>query len=72
MTSNHLKFPFISFQWGVSPLVDNNPSDTYFYQVTVQTGMGPGCGTRSKVSIILTGEDGESGVRLLDDDKRKV
>ncbi|XP_038048999.1 polycystin-1-like [Patiria miniata] len=59
-------------KWGVSPLADNHPSDMYFYQITVQTGMGPGCGTRSKVSIILTGESGDSGVRLLDDDKRKV
>ncbi len=59
-------------QWGVCPLADNHPKHSYFYQVTVQTGMGPGSGTKSKVSIILSADDADSGVRLLDDNKRKV
>lgn len=59
-------------QWGVCPLADNHPKHSYFYQVTVSTGLGPESGTRSKVSLILSTDDADSGVRLLDDNKRKV
>ncbi|XP_071797300.1 polycystin-1-like [Asterias amurensis] len=59
-------------KWGVCPLADNHPKDSYFYQVTVSTGLGPESGTRSKVSLILSTDDADSGVRLLDDNKRKI
>lgn len=59
-------------QWGATPLEDNLPSDTYHYQVTVNTAVKKKAATRSKVSFILSGDDGDTGVRRLYDGKRKV
>ncbi|CAL1530711.1 unnamed protein product, partial [Lymnaea stagnalis] len=52
-------------KWGAVPLEDNLPTDTYHYQVTVQTGMKKNAGTDSQVRFIVSGEDGDSGVRRL-------
>ena len=51
---------------------DNRPSHRYSYQITVETGVRPGAGTKSKVGIIVSGEDADTGVRVLDDPKRPV
>jgi len=59
-------------KWGVTPLSDNLPTDNFYYVVQVQTGFGKECGTTSKVGMVLAGEQADSGVRKLTDDKRKV
>jgi len=56
----------------VTPLPDNLPTDSYYYCIQVQTGFGKECGTTSKVGMVLAGEDADSGVRKLQDDKRRV
>ncbi|CAG5132504.1 unnamed protein product, partial [Candidula unifasciata] len=60
-------------KWGALPLEDNLPTDSYHYLVTVQTGIKKGSGTDSRIRFIVSGEDGDSGVRkLIDvDNKRK-
>ncbi|XP_035695813.1 polycystic kidney disease protein 1-like 2 [Branchiostoma floridae] len=57
---------------GLTPLPDNQPGDRYLYEIFVYTGLWKGCGTKSKVSIVLNGERGESGARQLEDPKRRV
>ncbi|XP_055876323.1 polycystic kidney disease protein 1-like 2 [Biomphalaria glabrata] len=52
-------------KWGAIPLEDNLPTDSYFYQVTVQTGVKRNAGTDSQVRFIVSGEEGDSGVRRL-------
>jgi polycystin 1L2 len=59
-------------KWGASPLVDNLPSDGYYYLVSVQTGVGNDTSTKSNVGLLVVGEQAESGVRKLSDGKRKV
>lgn len=53
-------------------LCDNQKSAEYFYLISVYTGLRPGSGTKSNVSFILGGEDGDSGVRLLNDGTSEV
>lgn len=60
------------FQWGVTPLIDNFVDDTYYYLITVYTGMRRGAGTRSRVGFIVAGEDDDTGVRELYDGVRTV
>ena len=59
-------------QWSVLPLADNREADEHQYEIHVYTGTGRGAGTRSKVKLIIAGTDGDTGVRELHDDKRKV
>lgn len=59
-------------RWGATPLVDNLPSDSYYYLISVQTGVGKDTGTTSKVGFVLSGEMADSGVRRLADEKRRV
>ncbi|CAF0709342.1 unnamed protein product [Brachionus calyciflorus] len=59
-------------KWGATPLADNLPVDNYFYLVSVQTGVGKSTGTTSKVGFVLSGDQADSGVRKLSDDKRKA
>ncbi|XP_052071968.1 uncharacterized protein LOC127710241 [Mytilus californianus] len=54
-------------KWMPVLLCDNQKSAEYFYLISVYTGLRPGSGTKSNVSFILGGEDGDSGVRLLND-----
>ena len=60
------------FQWGVSPLVDNKNHQDHFYKVSIFTGLRKGAGTKSKVCFILSGEKGDTGVRIADDGKGQV
>ncbi|CAL1538860.1 unnamed protein product, partial [Lymnaea stagnalis] len=62
----------MSQQLGIAPLADNDPSDRYFYEVLVCTGMRRNAGTDSQVCFVLSGEDDESDVRAFTDSKRKI
>ena len=55
---------------GVCPLRDNDPSDPYRYELILWTGMRRNAGTRSKISLIVYGDEGESEARMLDDPER--
>ncbi|XP_063446779.1 polycystin family receptor for egg jelly-like [Mytilus trossulus] len=57
-------------KWGVTPLIDNFVDDTYYYLVTVYTGMRRGAGTKSKIGFIVHGKDGDTGIRELSDGVR--
>lgn len=61
-----------NFQWKTLPLVDNHPDDEYRFEVIVFTGFVKNAETSSKVSIILNGTMGTTGMRNLDDGLRKV
>ena len=67
-----MKCPAVVFlsQWMVGYLKDNLVDDSYFYLLTVHTGMRKGAGTLSNVKFILTGANGDTGVRILSDGKR--
>ncbi|XP_033743898.1 polycystic kidney disease protein 1-like 2 [Pecten maximus] len=56
-------------KWGVAPLSDNVVSDPYYYQISVFTGMRRGAGTKSKISFVLAGDNEDTGVRNLADEK---
>ncbi|XP_076075847.1 polycystin-1-like protein 2 [Mytilus galloprovincialis] len=55
---------------GVTPLVDNFVDDTYYYLVTVYTGMKRGAGTKSRIGFIVHGKDEDTGIRELSDGLR--
>ncbi|XP_071132908.1 polycystin family receptor for egg jelly-like [Mytilus edulis] len=57
-------------RWGVTPLIDNFVDDTYYYLVTVYTGMRRGAGTKSRIGFIIHGKDGGTGIRELYDGVR--
>ncbi|XP_063446785.1 polycystin-1-like protein 2 [Mytilus trossulus] len=57
-------------KWGVTPLIDNFVDDTYYYLVTVYTGMRRGAGTKSRIGFIIHGQDGDTGIRELADGVR--
>ena len=44
----------------------------YHYQVSVYTGIGQNSGTTSKVYFVLGGEEGDTEVRLLQDEEKRV
>jgi len=48
------------------------PSDAYYYQLAVYTGVRKGAGTKSKPSFIMSGDYADTGVRRLFDGKRTV
>ena len=53
-------------------LEDNFCDDCYFYLITVYTGMIRHGGTRSTIEFSITGEEADSGIRVLTDGVRKV
>jgi len=57
---------------GASPLLDNDPQDSYLYELTVFTGTSRGAGTSAKVSMIFAGLEEETPPRLIYDDKRPI
>ncbi|XP_060063521.1 uncharacterized protein LOC132543982 [Ylistrum balloti] len=57
---------------GLTPLIDNDVADKYYYEIVVVTGMRRNAGTNSKVNFILSGDLDETEVRCLNDSKRKV
>ncbi|XP_022801964.1 uncharacterized protein LOC111339550, partial [Stylophora pistillata] len=52
---------------GVAPLPDNDPRDTYMYEVVVYTGYSSHAGTSSEIRIVLTGGLDETSPRRLKD-----
>ncbi|CAF3914081.1 unnamed protein product, partial [Rotaria sp. Silwood1] len=50
----------------MTPLLDNKKSDKYFYEIIFFTGMRNDAATKSKVYFILSGNDNDTGLRLLD------
>ncbi|KAK3090781.1 hypothetical protein FSP39_014585 [Pinctada imbricata] len=57
--------------WSTYFLCDSDATDEYFYMVSVHTGLRKGAGTQSRVNFVLSGEDDDSGVRILSDGVRK-
>ncbi|KFM61455.1 Polycystic kidney disease protein 1-like 2, partial [Stegodyphus mimosarum] len=57
---------------GATPLPDNDPEDKYLYEMIVVTGNKDAAATDSKVQFILSGDDDETAVRTLEDNKRKL
>ncbi|RNA43376.1 polycystin-1-like isoform X1, partial [Brachionus plicatilis] len=56
---------------GVCLLKDNQPLDSYFYEVTVFSGSRTNAETDSRVTIILSGDCDDTKPRILEDPKRK-
>lgn len=56
---------------GVCLLKDNQPLDSYFYEVIVFTGSRANAETDSRVNIILSGDCDDTKPRILEDPKRK-
>ena len=52
--------------------MDNNISDNYFYQITVQTGSRREADTSSKIFFIVNGEKGGTPLRILSDKENTV
>ncbi|XP_052068318.1 uncharacterized protein LOC127707695 isoform X2 [Mytilus californianus] len=52
-------------------LCDNQQADKYFYMIAVHTGLRPGSGTKSNVCFIISGDNDDSGIRLLSDGERQ-
>ena len=59
-------------QWGVLPLCDNPRNGSHFYKISVYTGLRTGAGTKSNITFILTGDDADTGIRVLRDKKSRV
>ena len=68
MLSNNLP---LFLQTGVTPLPDNDPRDTYCYEIHVHTGFARGGGTSAEISLVLTGGLVDSEPRVLKDPNRK-
>ena len=45
------------------PLPDNDPSDSYVYEIIAMTGAQSQATCKSKIQFILTGEDDETDIR---------
>ncbi|XP_078669286.1 uncharacterized protein LOC144910271 isoform X2 [Branchiostoma floridae x Branchiostoma belcheri] len=58
-------------KWSCAPLLDNRPGHSYWYKITVYTGVWNGAGTKSRVGINVVGENGKTGPRVLEDGKRQ-
>lgn len=56
----------------MSFLSDHKTSDVYFYLISVYTGLRKGAGTKSNVYFMVTGEQCDTGIRVLNDGRKKV
>ncbi|XP_069123241.1 polycystin family receptor for egg jelly-like [Argopecten irradians] len=56
-------------KWTTHFLSDTDRNDSYFYIVSVTTGLRRGSGTKSNVSFVVAGDYSDSGVRILSDGK---
>lgn len=57
---------------GVTPLVENDPSDRQFYEITVYTGFTSSAATTANVFFQLSGDEDQTEVRRLKDENRKI
>lgn len=53
-------------------MADNYKGDSYYYLLTIHTGMVRHGGTQSKIGFCIAGEDEDTGVRMLSDGVREV
>lgn len=60
------------FKWSHVFLIDNNVCDETYYILRVYTGVRTGSGTKSKIGFVLVGEEGDTGIRILDDETHVV
>nr|XP_047124646.1 uncharacterized protein LOC100213839 isoform X5 [Hydra vulgaris] len=58
-------------KYGVCPLPDNSPEDSYLYQITVNTGDRIHAGTNSKIFFILAGDISKTKTHRLIDSERQ-
>ncbi|XP_065653883.1 uncharacterized protein LOC136071939 isoform X2 [Hydra vulgaris] len=58
-------------KYGVCPLPDNSPEDSYLYQITVNTGDRIHAGTTSKIYFILAGDIAKTKTHRLIDTERQ-
>ena len=56
----------------VPVLADNHPDDKYLYEIVVETGPMSSHATSSKINFILSGDEEDSDVRLLNDPERET
>jgi hypothetical protein len=56
----------------IFPLIDNNKSDKYFYQILLFTGQRMNAGTKSQVHFILSGDQDETQIRKLENPHRRI
>ena len=56
---------------GTTPLADNDPRDTYLYEIVFYTGHSPSAGTTANVYMILEGTTDETAPRAMKDPVRK-
>ena len=52
------------------PLPDNRPQDKYLYEILTFTGHWDGSSCDSGVYFVLNGEEGDSGMRKLDEGRK--
>ena len=60
------------FQWEQLPLVGNQLTFRYNYEISVYSGLRRGAGTYSRVFFVLGGELSSTPERELDDGERNV
>jgi hypothetical protein len=56
----------------IIPLIDNDKSDQYFYEILIFTGQRINAGTKSKVHFVLSGDQDETQIRRLDNSSRNI
>ena len=52
--------------------MENDINETFHYEMHVYTGLKTNSETKSNVYFVLVGTNGDTGIRRLDDDARKV
>ncbi|ESP03573.1 hypothetical protein LOTGIDRAFT_137239, partial [Lottia gigantea] len=57
-------------KWKYGFLKDNKIDENYMYLISVETGLRKHSGCKSTISFILSGEDGDTGARILGDGER--
>ena len=62
---------FWTLQIGTTPLEDNDPRDTYLYEIVFYTGHSAGAGTTANVCMILEGTIEETSPKVMKDPVRK-
>jgi len=56
----------------IFPLIDNDKSDKYFYEILIFTGQRMNAGTKSRVHFILSGDLDETQIRKLENPHRTI
>ena len=56
---------FLCFQWQAVTVPSNFPHEPYKYKLSVYTGLRKDAGTQSRVYFTLSGEEHDTGTRML-------